>query len=195
MKPTANTVTIARFVMRAKVSMEFVLIDAWLRKRLGERKLLGEITRIVDTERRKVQWHLHNISRAIVRQAKELRAVILLGDLKGIRSHAKGRRMNRIVFSMPYYTLSKMIESKALWEGIPLVYGDEAGSSKTCHFCNSEGIRVGQGLFRCHLCGHEYNADANGAYNMGRRLWKHIFQSGAIGSGLIRGASDSSMCR
>ncbi|MGF3553737.1 MAG: hypothetical protein ACQXXF_00455, partial [Thermoplasmatota archaeon] len=34
--------------------------------------------------------------------AQEHNATIALGELQGIRNHAKGRRMNRIVSNMPY---------------------------------------------------------------------------------------------
>lgn len=43
---------------------------------------------------------------------------MVLGDLKGIRNRARGRRMNRIVSNMPYYCLTQMIIYKSLWENI-----------------------------------------------------------------------------
>lgn len=162
---------------------------AWLRRRLGELKKLSVIKRIKDTEQRKVNTILHQISRAIVDEAKENDAVIVLGDLKGIRNHSRGRRMNRIVANMPFHKLTQYITYKANWEGIPVITASEAYTSKTCHNCNSEGKRVSQGLFRCQACQHEFNADMNGAINIGKRLWDYMFQSGALGSELIRGSS------
>ncbi len=79
-----------------------------MRKRVGNKKLLKEIKRIKHTEKRKVNDVLHKISRAIVNEAGEKNAVIVLGNLKGIRKSAKGkgRCFNRIVSNMPYYKLT-----------------------------------------------------------------------------------------
>ena len=165
---------------------------AWLRKRLGERKLLRIIRRIKDTERRKVNTILHQISRAIVNEAKEERAVIVLGDLTGIRKRARGKRMNRIVANMPFHKLTQYITYKASWEGMPIITTSEAYTSKTCHNCSSEAKRVSQGLFRCQTCQHEYNADYNGAVNIARkaeRLLEHVSLSGVLGSVPMRGAN------
>ncbi len=53
--------------------------------------MLKEIKRIKHTEERKVNDVLHKISRAIVNEAREKNAVIVLGNLKGIRKSAKGK--------------------------------------------------------------------------------------------------------
>ncbi|MBI2938750.1 MAG: IS200/IS605 family element transposase accessory protein TnpB [Thaumarchaeota archaeon] len=165
--------------------------NAWLRKRLGERKILRVIRRIRNTEQRTVNVILHQISRAIVDEALANNAVIVLGDLEGIRSRARGKRMNRIIANMPFHKLTEYISYKANWEGIPVITTSEAYTSKTCHNCNSEGRRVNQGLFRCSACGHEYNADYNGAANIGKkveRLLEHVSLRRASGSTPIRGA-------
>ena len=118
----------------------------WLRKRLGKRKLLSVIKRLGSTEKRKVNAVLHKISRDIVDEAKEQNAYITIGELKGIRKSAKGRRMNRIVSNMPYYKLTQMIIYKAEWEGIQVVKVSERYTSKTCHSCGKRGKRPFQGL-------------------------------------------------
>jgi putative transposase len=59
---------------------------AYLRRVLGEKKLLHKIKEIGDTEQRKINDILHKISHQIVDMAKENNAVILLGDLSGIRN-------------------------------------------------------------------------------------------------------------
>ncbi len=155
---------------------------AYLRKRLGNKKLLRVIKRIRDAEKRKVDDILHKTSRAIVNKAKELGAVIVIGDLTGIRDRVKqkGKRLNRIVSNMNFYKLSQYIEYKAHWEGIPVVYAGEHGTSKYCHICNTEGKRPHRGLFICPNCG-EYNADLNGAINIGKRFSEQCFENGAVG--------------
>jgi len=157
---------------------------AYLRKKLSEKKLLRKIRKIANTEQRKVNDMLHKISREIVNIAKENNAVILLGDLTGIRDRSRGRRMNRIVANMPFYRLTQYIIYKASWEGIRVLTTKEWYSSKTCSRCGSDSTsRPFQGLFVCHACGYSCNADYNGATNLAKRLSKYIFGSGVLGFG------------
>jgi len=153
---------------------------AWLRKRLGEKKLLKEIKRIGQKEQRIVDAHLHEISRRIVDEAARTDSVIVFGDLKGIRSAAKGKgkRFNRIVANMPYYRLTQMIYYKAQWEGIPVLKINERGTSKTCSVCGSEGKRPYQGLFKCNECSYQANADFNGAKNILKRAMDYMSTAG-----------------
>ena len=154
---------------------------AWLRKRLGNKKLLKEIKRIEHTEQRKVNDILHKISKDIVQQAEENNACIVLGNLKGIRKSAKGkgRRMNRIVTNMPYHKLTQYILYKAEWKGIQVKQISEKDTSKTCHKCGQIGNRRTQGLFVCD-CGLHYNADLNGALNIGKRFSDYMLENGAV---------------
>jgi putative transposase len=156
---------------------------AWLRRRLGERKLLRVIRKVKDTERRKTNTLCHQISHAIVTQAKQNNAVIVLGDLKDIRKRAKGKRMNRIVSGMPYFKLTEQVRYKAAWEGISVFKISERDTSKTCHRCGSMNTsRLVQSVLECHGCGLVYNADLNGAVNIAKRFWEQAFQNGATGS-------------
>ncbi|QLJ53099.1 MAG: hypothetical protein Sv326_0924 [Candidatus Fermentimicrarchaeum limneticum] len=143
---------------------------SWLRKRLQEKKLLKKLKEIGRKERVAINQICHEISKEAVRIAKENKSAILLGDLKGIRNSAKGKRFNRIVSNMPFDKLSKFIEYKAEAEGVPVVKMEEWYASKTCHVCNNEGKRISQGLFKCPTCGLEYNADLNGAINLFKRF-------------------------
>lgn len=153
---------------------------SWLRKRLGERKLLYEIKRIGHMEKRKITSILHKISRGIVNEAKEHKAIIVLGDLKGIRKNARGKRMNRIVSNMPYYRLTQLIIYKAQWTNVQVIKVSERNTSKTCHNCGSKGKRPSQGLFKCPNCGLEYNADLNGAINIAKRSLGYMPSDGAV---------------
>ena len=152
---------------------------AWLRKRLGERKALKTIRKIKDTEKRKVNAILHKVSRDIVDEAYLENAIIVLGDLTGIRKGAqkKGRRMRRLVGAMPFYRLTQMITYKATLKGVLVAVGSEAYSSRTCHCCGFESetkkLRETQGRFVCPHCG-EYNADLNGAINIGFKFERNL---------------------
>ena len=147
----------------------------WLRKRLGKKKALDTIRKIRNTERRKVDAVLHKVSRCIVDEAERKEAVIVVGDLTGIRRRArgKGKRFNRIVSNMPFYRLTQMITYKATLKGIVVVSTSEAYTSRNCHVCGCEGDRKTQGLFVCPHCG-EYNADLNGAINIGKKFERDL---------------------
>ena len=57
------------------------------------------------------------------------------------------------------------------FESYRVVAVDESWTSKRCSRCNSKNTsRKKQGLFNCHDCGYELNADLNGAKNIGKRL-------------------------
>ena len=154
---------------------------AWLRKRLGEKKALDTIRKIGRTEHRKVNDTCHKISHAIVEQASRERAVIVLGNLKGIRGRARGRRMNRIVSNMPYYKLTQQITYKAAWLGIPVYQISERHTSKTCYRCGSMNTtRIKQPIFECKACGLVYNADLNAAKNIAERFLDQVVEERGI---------------
>lgn len=141
---------------------------AWLRKRLGERKLLKKIKSISKKEKLQVETLLHSISKEIVQMAHKHDALIVLGDLKGIRNGAKGKgkRFNRIISNFPHYKMSQYITYKANEMGIAVVFLNERYTSKTCSKCGSLGNRVNQGLFKCPNCKYQANADWNGVENI-----------------------------
>jgi IS605 OrfB family transposase len=150
---------------------------AWLRKRLGEKKALNTIRKIGQTEHRKVNDACHKISHVIVEQASRERAVIVLGNLKGIRCRARGRRMNRIVSNMPYYKLTQQITYKATWLGVPVYQISERDTSKACHRCGSMNTtRIKQPVFECKNCGLVYNADLNAAKNIAERFLDQVVE-------------------
>jgi len=161
---------------------------AWLRKRLGRRRLLRVIKRVGRTEHRKVDARLHVIAANLVERAREMGAVIAMGDLSGIRKGSRGRRMNRIVNAMPFNRLSHYIEYKAAWAGVPVIKVDEAYSSRECRICKQDGKRPSQGRFVCPSCG-EYNADLNGAVNIGSRALAYMTIAGAPGIAPSRGTT------
>ena len=146
---------------------------SWLRKRLQERGLHKDVTRIGNKENRCVSDILHKVSREIVSLADSANACIVYGDLKGIRQRTRGKRFNRIVSNMPYHKLGEMIKYKAEMLGIAVITTSEAYTSKTCHICGNEGKRRTQGLFVCNSCG-EYNADLNGAINIAKKTERDL---------------------
>lgn len=151
---------------------------AWLRKRLGKKKLLKIIKKISNKEQRKINDILHKISKTIITTSRHEHGLIVLGDVKEIRKDSKGRKFNRILNSWAYYKLTKMIEYKANWEGIKVIKINERGTSHTCSRCGSKGYRSYQGLFKCANCGYQANADYNGAKNILKRSLEYISNDG-----------------
>ena len=143
----------------------------WLRQRLEKKKLLRVIRKIGRTERRKVDAQLHKLSKDIVKLAKWNDAIIVMGDLSGVgeRSKSKGRKFRVKIARMLSYRMAQMTEYKAQWAGVLVFRIDEAWTTKTCHARGSIGRRLYQELFVCD-CGLQYNADLNGAINIGRRF-------------------------
>jgi putative transposase len=149
-----------------------------LRKVLQKKKAYGTVKKIGNRERRITNSILHTISKRIVEEADKKNSTIVLGDLKGIRANRGNRSFNRRLNSSPFYRLAKFIEYKATWLGIPVIKVNEAYTSQTCHNCGMRGLRVG-GRFKCNSCGHEFNADYNGASNILKRAMGYISMVGA----------------
>ncbi|MGA3298406.1 MAG: transposase [Candidatus Bathyarchaeia archaeon] len=119
-------------------------------------------------EQRSVRHEVHAITRRIVDHAKQMNAVIVVGDLEGIRDRDKGRRFNRCLGSQPFYLFKQQLIYKANWEGIRVLMVSEAYTSQTCSRCGMRGQRVA-GRFSCQNCGLRVDADVNGAWNIGKR--------------------------
>ncbi len=153
-----------------------------LRRRLGRKKLLNVIKRIGAKESRITNDQLHKIAKAIVDEAKQLNAVIAIGNPKGIRKKGKGRRFNRKLNSWPFRKLRQYIKYKANWRGIMVVEVSEAYTSQRCWRCGTTGVRSGRhhGLFECPRCGLKENADRNGAFNIGKRALGQVSKAGAV---------------
>ncbi|MEM4230156.1 MAG: transposase, partial [Thermoproteota archaeon] len=149
-----------------------------LRRSLAMKKAYGAIKRIGGRERRIVNNILHKISREIVNEALETNAMIVMGNLKGIRGEDRGKRFNRKLNGFPYYKLSKFIEYKARWLGIKVVKVNERNTSKLCHKCGNRGIRRGS-LFKCASCNYSCNVDYNGAMNIMKRAMRYTRMAGA----------------
>ena len=155
----------------------------YLRKRLGNKKLLEKIKQIKHKEKRVIEQELHKIANHIVAQSVKAKSVIVLGNLKGIRRSVKkkGKRLNRIVSNMPYYKLTKFITYKALENGIRVVKIKETNTSKLCSRCDNIGERKSQGLFICKNCKYQVNADYNASRNILRMSLDYMSSDRAYG--------------
>jgi putative transposase len=151
-----------------------------LRKNLQINGAYEAVKKIGDKESRLTHDILHKVSREIVDEAGRNNSAIVLGDLKGIRLQRRySRGFMRKLNSFPFYKLFQFIKYKAQWLDIKVVEVSEAYTSRICHNCHSEGLRVG-GKFKCSVCRHEYNSDYNGAFNIMNRGIGQALSQGLI---------------
>ncbi|PPT07373.1 Mobile element protein [Geitlerinema sp. FC II] len=145
----------------------------------GAKRLLK---RLSGRERRYQSWVNHNISKQIVRHAKDTQSIIALEDLTGIRertnrqprSKTERRRSN----SWAFYQLRLFIDYKAIKEAVEVITVPPAYTSQTCHNClhihpqKGKSYRSGK-TFKCAHCGWKGDADLNGA-TMIKRLGESV---------------------
>jgi IS605 OrfB family transposase len=143
------------------------------------------VERISDAGARKVDDRLHKSARQIVEDAEERNAIIVVGNLGGIRKdNDKGRYVNDKTHEMLFARLLNYIEYKAHDSGIDVQSIEEYDTSQTCNRCACEGVRATQGRFECPECGLDDNADKNGVLNIGKRasgtFSKPLSEAGAV---------------
>lgn len=133
------------------------------------------LRRLKGREQRFQKWLNHNISKQIVKDAKQNNAAIAFEDLTNIReslnekprSKTERRRTNNWAF----YQLRLFTEYKAIIAGVPLVLVPPAYTSQTCSRCHhvhpvkGKSYRSGKS-FKCGHCGFECDADLNAAANL-----------------------------
>ena len=145
-----------------------------IRRKLQRKKLLKKVKELRERERRKLEQQLHIIANQIVAYANQFpKPVIVMEDLTSIRnSFRKSKELNRRFHSLPFRKLQKIIEYKALLEGIDVVYLEKSlvrNTSKTCHRCGHVA-RVKGRIFKCPKCGMKYDRDLNACINIARRI-------------------------
>jgi putative transposase len=153
-----------------------------LRKSIGKAKVRSGaqvIERLGDTESRTVDHELHQVANELVARACERNAIIVFGDMTGLRfDNDKGRYVNDKTHKMPYAKLANILTYKAHLDGRECISVNEAATSVTCWRCGSQHTsREVQGRVECHECGLEDNADKNGASNIGKRAVGKDIQS------------------
>jgi len=95
---------------------------------------------------------------------------IVMGDVKGIRNSKK--KSNKVasqkVHQWLFRKISKMIEQKAEFAGIEVVYVKENMTSQICPVCGSKNKPLDRN-YECKSCGFRYHRDGVGAVNIYRK--------------------------
>lgn len=126
--------------------------------------------------------HINNfISSWVVKNVIEQNnPVIVMEDLTYIIEQTKVRKKQRYIHqTWAFRRLQKMIEYKAVWSNIPVVYIQPQYTSQVCPKCLSTNKRVKHN-YKCKYCGSEYNSDLVGAINITKKFLEGIsFQDSA----------------
>ncbi|MFB2875628.1 RNA-guided endonuclease InsQ/TnpB family protein [Floridanema aerugineum] len=136
--------------------------------RTTRRRCRQILQRLSGRERRYQAWLNHNISKAIILEARNTQSFVAIEDLTGIReglnnkprSKTERRRINYWAF----YQLRTFLEYKGIKEGVKIIAVNPAYTSQSCHCCLHIGIRT-EKKFKCvnQQCGWIGDADENGS--------------------------------
>lgn len=146
-----------------------------IRKGLQKKGKYALVKKIRDRESRIVRNINHQISKRLVVEAQNNKAIIVLERLKDIRRTAKTRKKQRYSLnSWSFYQLQAMIEYKSKKYGVPIAYVEPQYTSQRCSRCGHiEAKNRMQKIFHCAACGVVENADVNGGFNIA-----HLYREG-----------------
>ncbi len=155
--------------------------DLWIRrKKIFERKSILQsyadtgssyankaLDRTKRNEHNFVKNRIGEVVRDITEMALRYDADISIENLK--RFSPKGKKFNREVMRIPFFTFRKNLEQRCFDKGIKLDIVDAWHTSKFCNHCGA----VGKGhdsrnyaLFRCKKCGVVVNSDRKASKNI-----------------------------
>jgi putative transposase len=114
---------------------------------------------------------LHAISKEIVNKAEEMNFGIVMENIKGIRrlyrkGNGQGNRYRRRLNSWSFYKLQKMIEYKAKWKGIRVIYVPPHKTSSSCATCGLRVTECAGRMVYCQKCVTAVDRDINAARNI-----------------------------
>jgi IS605 OrfB family transposase len=138
-------------------------------EKTGTRSAHLTARRIAGQERGYIRNELHEISRAIVDEARSYGcSVIALEELEGIYDVIA---TTEFAHRWAYRQLCKFIEYKAEAHGISVEYVDSRYTSQQCSECGHRARRnrPERSRFECANCGLQANADYNAAKNVALR--------------------------
>jgi len=139
-----------------------------MRKNLQKKGKFSLLKKIKHRESNIIRNINHQISKRLVKEAKDNNAIIVLEELKDIRKTAKCRRKQRYSLnSWSFCQLGGMIEYKTKKYGVPIAYVAPQYTSQRCSRCGHiEAKNRKLKEFHCAKCGVVENADANAGFNI-----------------------------
>lgn len=163
-----------------------------MRRRFQHQGKLTLVKKIKDRESRIIRNLNHHISKALVQEARDSKAVLVMEDLKEIRQTARTRRKQRYsLHSWSFYQLSQMIEYKAKKLGVSVAYVEPAYTSQRCSKCGHIDAKNRNGnIFHCIKCGAVEDSGANAGFNIAY-LHQERIPRFAIDSDMAKGSTDT----
>jgi putative transposase len=143
-----------------------------IRRQLQRQGNYRKVKQIKNRESRIVRNLNHNISKKIVKFAKQNGHGIRLEKLQNIRKSTRhGKRFRYSLNSWSFYQLQKFIEYKARLQGVIVEYIDPRYTSKTCSKCGHMGNRDNK-KFEClnNNCRHVDHGDVNASFSIGNPI-------------------------
>jgi putative transposase len=169
---------------------------AELQSWLGDVGTSRRLERITTRRTRRIDWYLHTASRRIIdRLVAEGIGTLCIGKNPLWKQNANmGRRNNQNFVAVPHARFIEMLTYKAELVGIHILLTEESYTSQASFLDGDplpifdptqpaptfSGRRVKRGLYRA-ADGRHINADANGAYNIVRKVAPDAFAQGSRG--------------
>ena len=141
-------------------------------QRLKDKKVKKGVWRVLKRLSGKVKnkqrYINHVIAKQLVLMAKERRYGIAIENLKGLRHRKVGKRHRKRLHKWAYRDLINKIVYKAKLHGVPVVFVNPKGTSRTCSRCGAKGVVKGR-MFICKKCGLKLDRDLNASRNIALR--------------------------
>jgi len=152
-----KTIRTAYFLKRRKIQSK-------IKTGKTRRKLLAKYG---EREKNRVLDVYHKVANCIVKKALKNNSAIALENLKNIRRKIKySSEMNGRLHRWSFRKLQLIIEYKAKLNGVPVIYVDAKGTSRTCPICGEKLSLNGHRIMKCKKCGLGADRDVIGACNI-----------------------------
>lgn len=116
-----------------------------------------------------VDFRLNNAIKLFIDEAKIQRALVAMESLL-ITDFDRGKNANKRDSSWVRGKLTKRLQEKLTWNGIPFIEVDPAYTSKACSKCfNIHKANRKYKTFTCTVCKHTEDADYNASMNIKQR--------------------------
>jgi putative transposase len=155
-------------------------------------------TKLRGRQARRVNQHLHKISKHIVEEAKRTKSIIVFEDLTGIRrlykkGNGQGKKYRRKMnIAIPNYELQRQLTYKAVWEGVPVYFVNPRRTSKLCPICGGllQEDRMNRRKLWCSNCGKSMDRDVVGSMNIAYNGWARLIHPRGVSGEAVKGNVD-----
>ena len=162
-------------------------------KRVNKLDYTNRMSQLTNKRNNKVENYIHKASRFLVDYCKDNEInTIIIGNNKNWKQNSKmNKKVNQSFIGIPYYNFIQKVQYKAEEFGIKVVITEESYTSGTSFLDNELPIKENynknrrkyRGLFVSNN-GIKINADANGSYQIIKKVFPKAFAEGIEGVGL-----------